>query len=162
MKLILAGLCLVILSPALLAQDNDDQGINMPDKPVSVEARQVSQTGKIAIAASATQTDEEILQSLDSIINELGTEIQQLEHQNEFVSEQKGLELSDLEEQNLLNQITLKKAERETGIAHGVGIDGEEEGIINTLDDSGLMDFEQEIDVWSEDVIEDSDDEDLL
>jgi hypothetical protein len=39
----------------------------------------------------------------------------------------------------------------------GVGVKGKEEELINTLDKSDLMDFEEKIDVWSEDVVEDID-----
>lgn len=40
----------------------------------------------------------------------------------------------------------------------GVGIEGDEELLINSLDESGLMDLEDEIDMWGQDVVEQQDD----
>lgn|GEM_PF-1901182 len=44
----------------------------------------------------------------------------------------------------------------------GVGVAGKEEKLINKLDKSDLMDFENQVDVWSKDVVEDIEIEDLL
>jgi len=42
---------------------------------------------------------------------------------------------------------------QESGVS-GVGIAGEQENLINSLDNSDLMDFEDDLDMWSDDLVE--------
>lgn len=47
---------------------------------------------------------------------------------------------------------TSKKSDAE--VKYGVGVVGDEAVLINTLDNSDLMDFENEVDIWSKKVVE--------
>ncbi|WP_281556271.1 hypothetical protein [Thalassomonas sp. RHCl1] len=128
------------------------------------------------------KTDSEILTSLDNLALDLENELFEVEQgtNNEALAPEPiddwEQELSDLEQMSALDnfeqvQFPPLMTEEPTGEwleaaepaevqgksaeAFGAGIAGEQENLINSLDNSDLMDFEDNLDVWSDDLVED-------
>ncbi|WDE00212.1 hypothetical protein [Thalassomonas actiniarum] len=128
------------------------------------------------------KTDSEILTSLDNLTLDLENELFEVEQgQNNNTLNAEAIagweqELSDLEQMSALDNFeqvqfpplmteqpigewleTAEPAETQGKSVEefGVGIAGEQENLINSLDNSDLMDFEDNLDVWSDDLVED-------
>ncbi|WDE12980.1 hypothetical protein [Thalassomonas haliotis] len=128
------------------------------------------------------KTDSEILTSLDNLTLDLENELFEVELSENSNASDSGhgadweQDFSDLEKMSALDNFEqvqlpplmaeepggewletaeLPEIQAKPGEEYGVGIAGEQESLINNLDNSDLMDFEDDLDVWSDDLVED-------
>jgi len=94
------------------------------------------------------KTSHDLVHGEDMMLND---GFDELDLDEMFTDLQSDLLNNDNQKKKIKGSIKEGKAEKK----YGVGIVGDEAVLINTLDHSNLMDFENEVDIWSKKIVED-------